>query len=228
MQTVILAGGKGIRLRPFTYKIPKPMFPINNRPFLHYQLDIIKEYGLNDILILEGYLGSKIRDYFGNGSKFGLNINYSHERGFLGTGGALKKAEEKLKSEFLLLNGDTYLQINYRDLINYFYQVKKMGVITVYNNLDHIAPNNVRVDENNVVTDYNKKCDNNMNYLDAGIVVFNKDAINFIKNNKGISLEEEVFPELIKINELIAYPVNQRFYDMGSLQGLRLLEENLK
>lgn len=228
MQAVILAGGKGIRLKPLTYQTPKSMISIHGKPFLQYQLELIRSFGINEILFLFSYLGRQIGDYFRNGSGFNLNIDYSYEEDLLGTAGALKNAEGKLRNVFLLLYGDTYLSIDYKKLIDYFYQFKKTGVITVYNNLDKIAPNNVKINESNLVIDYNKNNDKNMNCLDAGLMIFKKEIVAFIERNKKTSLEEEIFPKLIEVKELIAYPVNQRFYDMGSFKGLGLLEEKLK
>jgi len=115
MQVVILAGGKGTRLRPITYQVPKPMVPIHGKPFLQYQLELIKSLGINEVLLLVGYLGKQIEEYFGGGPKFGLNIEYSYENNPLGTGGALKNAEEKLAEKFLLLNGDTFLPMDYEN-----------------------------------------------------------------------------------------------------------------
>ena len=168
--------------------------------------------------------------YFKNGERLGIDIKYSFEKEkeLLGTGGALKKAESKLEDEFLLLNGDTYLPINYKKLIDYFYRHKKIGVITVYNNLDRIAPNNIKIDESNLVISYNKQNSKDMNYLDAGVMAFKKKVVNFIEKNKKISLEEQIFPKFIELKEPIAYPINQRFYDMGTFQGLKILEQILK
>ncbi len=94
MQVVILAGGEGTRLRPLTHKVPKPMVKVSGKPFLQYQLELIKSYGLTDVLILAAYLGNQIEDYFGNGSDLAMNIKYSYEDTPMGTGGALKNAED--------------------------------------------------------------------------------------------------------------------------------------
>ena len=114
MQAVILAGGKGRRLRPITEQIPKPMIEIKGKPFLQYQLEFIKDCITKDILLLVGYLGDKIEAYFKNGSGLGLNIQYSYEKAPLGTAGALRNANDKLEDEFLLLYGDSYLLLQTR------------------------------------------------------------------------------------------------------------------
>ena len=113
MQAVILAGGLGTRLRPFTERIPKAMVPIGSKPFLEHQILLLRSQGIEEILLLVGYLADHIKDFFGDGSRYGLRISYSHEEVPRGTGGALKLAQPKLQNNFLLLNGDTYLSMNY-------------------------------------------------------------------------------------------------------------------
>jgi len=228
MQAVILAGGKGTRLRPLTYQKPKAMIPIHGKPFLQYQLELIKSFGINEVLLLVSYFGNQIEEYFYNGSKFGLKIGYSYEASPLGTGGALKNAGDKLEREFLLLNGDTFLPIDYGELIKYFRRSTKIGVITVYNNSEMITPNNIAIGETNLVTDYSKKDSKKMTHVDAGVMVFRKDVVDLIPRTEICSLEEEIFPKLIKMKELLAFPTGQRFYDMGSFKGLDIIKGVLK
>jgi NDP-sugar pyrophosphorylase family protein len=228
MQAAILAGGKGTRLRPLTYKMPKPMISIHGRPFLEYQLELIAAFGINKVLLLVSYLGEKIEEYFGNGSKLGLQIEYSYEINLLGTGGALKNAENKLKESFLLINGDTFLPIDYGKLIEYFYQCGKIGVVTVYTNSDNIVFNNIAVSKSNIIVDYNKHNSKEMTHVDAGASVFSKKVLDIIPNNQVCSLEEEIFPKLIKDQDLFAFPINQRFYDMGDFTGLEKINQILK
>lgn len=228
MQVVILAGGKGTRLRPLTYQIPKPMIPVQSKPFLLHQLELVKSFKINQVLLLVSYLGEQIESYFGDGSKFGLRIEYSYEEIPLGTGGALKNAEDKLSDEFLLLNGDTFLPIDYGDLINHFNKFNKTVTITVYNNTEEIAPNNIAVGISNMVVGYNKRNSKGMTHVDAGGMVFKKDLLNIIPEKRICSLEEEILGELIKRKELVAFISEQRFYDIGSFKELALLQKVLQ
>ncbi len=228
MQVVILAGGKGTRLRPLTYQMPKPMIPIHGKPFLQHQLELLKSFGLKDVLLLVSYLGNQIEEYFGDGAKFGLSIKYSYEETPLGTGGALKNAEDKLAEEVLLLNGDTFLPIEYGELIKYFYQYTKMGIIVVYNNSEDIVPNNIAIEESNFVFEYNKKDSKGMTHVDAGAIVFKKEVLNLIPNGQVSSLEEEIFHKLIKIKELLAFPTRKRFYDIGNFEEIEVIERVLR
>lgn len=228
MQVVVLAGGIGTHLRPITYKVPKPMVEICGKPFLEYQLELIKKYGLTKVLLLVSYLGEQIEDYFGNGSSFGLDIEYSYESTPMGTGGALKIAEQKLENEFLLLNGDTLLPLDYGDLIHRFNEANKQGLVVACSNIENIVPNNLLVSESDVVVlDYNKHDDNEMTYIDAGAVVFKKEILEFIPGGCVCSLEKEVFSQLIEKQQLIAYKTDNRFYDMGTLKGLKSIEKVL-
>lgn len=169
------------------------------------------------------YLGKQIEEYCGDGSKFGLKIEYSYEQTPMGTGGALKNAEDKLEKEFMVLNGDTFLPIDYIALVKHFYQSDKTGVITVYDNSESIVQNNIIIGEKNRVMSYNKKNSGEMTHVDAGVMVFKKEVLNIIPLGKECFLEEEIFNKLIKKGELIAFPTSQRFYDMGSYKGLETI-----
>lgn len=228
IHAVILAGGKGTRLRPLTYRIPKPMVPVHGKPFINYQLELIKSFGVKEVLFLVSYLGKQIEEYCRDGSKFGLKIKYSYEQTPMGTGGALKNAEDKLEEECMILNGDTFLPIDYIELIEYFHQSDKTGVITVYDNSEGIVPNNIAVGEANRITGYSKKNSRGMTHVDAGVMVFKKEVLNLIPEGQVCSLEEEIFNKLIKRGELIPFPTNQRFYDMGSYEGLETIGRFLR
>lgn len=229
MQVVILAGGLGTRLRPYTYATPKPMMPINAKPFLEHQLILLKEQGLRDIVICVGYLGDRIVDYFGDGSRFGLSIRYSHEPQPLGTGGAIKRAESLLEDRFIVLNGDTFLSFDYGKVITAFEQRDTLGLMVVYDNRIAIGISNVALDEDGFVMAYNKyRSTMAMGYLDAGVTLFKKEMLSLIAKGKAVSLEEGVFPQLIADHQLAAYPTRQRFYDIGTPEGLDSLKGILK
>jgi len=228
MQAVILAGGKGTRLRPITCTIPKPLISINGKPFLQHQLEFIKSHLTDEILLLVSYLGEKIEDYFDDGSKFGVKIDYCYEKVPLGTAGALKNAESKIKDEFILFNGDTYLPIDYRKIIDYFHQCKAIGVVVVYGNSREIASKNIAVNESGLVMNYNKNNSKKMTHVDAGITAFKKSILDFIPRNKICSLEEDIFPKLIKAKQLYSFATNQRFYDIGTPRELEAIKGILK
>ncbi len=221
MQTVILAGGLATRLRPLTEKIPKSMIRINKKPFLEYQIELLNKNNIDDIVICVGYLSDQIRRYFKNGEDFGVEIRYSEEPDkLLGTAGALKKAERLLDKEFFVIYGDSYLLIDFMSVMRFFKQFNKQGLMTVYENYDSYYESNVTI-EGNLVKEYDKnRKDKGMTYIDYGLSILNKEVLKDVPEREFCDLED-LFIKLIENEELLAYEVKQRFYEIGSLKGIR-------
>ena len=186
-QAIILAGGRGERLRPITDTIPKVMVEINEKPLLLYQMEYLKKFGITNIILSVGYLWEKIQDFFGDGAGFGINIQYSVEEGFRGTGGALKLAKEALNDDFFLVNGDTYHPIDYSDLESFYLTSRAnkqdlVGVLSIFTNQDKIINNNnLAVDPQNYILRYDKVNETqDMNGVDAGVAIFSKNVIDHI------------------------------------------------
>ena len=231
MQAVILAGGLGTRLRPLTERIPKVMVPVNGEPFLLHLLQLLKSQGINDIVLCIGHLGQQVKDSFGNGKALGMNLIYSEEKGkLLGTGGALKQAQTLLDDYFLVINGDTYLPIDYREVEKAFLRHGKKSLMVVYDNRDDTeVKNNVMLDDNLMVKSYNKKNpDRNFHYVEAGVLALKKEVLNLLKEGIPVSLEEGLYPGLIRQGEMVAYIARQRFYDIGLPEQKKAFEEFLK
>lgn len=228
MQAVVMAGGLGIRLRPVTLQVPKPMVCVNGRPFLEHQILLLKRNGVSVFLLCVGYLAEKFVEHFGDGKKLGVNIGYSVEKKPLGTGGALKNVEKKIDENFLLINGDTYLPINYRKLVEFYRDRERKGVVVLYDNRERIAENNISLGDNELISGYDKNSSTGMNYVDAGVCVFNKSVLSLIPRGRRVSLEMEIFPRLIEQKELVGYVTGQRFYDMGTPERLREIEKILR
>jgi len=209
IQAVILAGGEGKRLRPLTTKTPKSMVLIRRKPFLYHLLRHLKKIGFKNILICTGYMSEKIVNYFGGGKKLGLNIKYSVDgKNLQGTGGALKNAQPFLSKEFLLINGDTYLPIDYSNFIKFAHKKNKLGTIIFYKN--------------------SKRENKNPKPIHAGTGLYKKSITTFIPRNKRFSLEKELFPILVQKKQLGKYITNQKFYDIGTPYRLRIIEKILK
>lgn len=173
-------------------------------------------------------MADKIEQYFGDGSEFGLAFRYAVEEKLQGTGGALKNAGNMLADEFILINGDTFLPIDYLDLVDQFHQHDTISTISVCNNPDIIVRNNIAIDKSGLVSKYSKKDSNGMRYVDAGVIVFKKEVLDFIPEQHFCSLEEEIFPTLINRKEMKPYITGQRFYDMGTIEGMKALEGVLR
>lgn len=243
MQAVILAGGAGTRLRPLTLNTPKPMLDVNGKPFLLYIVEELKKYNVKDIVLCVGYLPEKFQEFFGDGSKFGIQIQYSLEKEFLGTAGAIKLAEKCLADDFLVLNGDTYLPLNYADVYEKFRAADKSGMIVVYDNIEFAAEPNIAIDQQNNVIAYAKKeplkkgdqlieveidHTRDYKYVDAGVYVFKKEMLDLVQAGKFVSLEGDIYSKLIQKRQLKAYPTSERYYDLGTPERLADIRTVLK
>ena len=155
-QAVILAGGKGMRLMSLTADRPKPMVEIHGRPFLKYLLDLLKENGIERVLVLTGHMGERIVEHFGDGSKFGIEITYNDSPADDETGTRLVKAREKLDDEFLLLYCDNYWPLKLEKLLAFHNDHKAKGTMVVYSNKDKYSRENVRVNAEGFVELYDK------------------------------------------------------------------------
>ncbi len=227
-QAVILAGGLGTRMRPMTEQVPKPMLNVNGKPFLQHQIQLLKSHGVGRVLLLVAYLGEQIEQHFGDGSALGTHIAYSYERSPMGTAGALKNAEDKLDREFVVLNGDTYLDIHYQDLFECFAGCDCDGLTVAFENAEQGLKNNLAMRADRIVTAYSKRDASGLTHVDAGATVFRKNLLDFIPAGQKCSLEEEILPILIRRQRLAAWPTRERFIDMGSTTGLAALQEKLR
>lgn len=223
MQAVILAGGLGTRLWPLTKTVPKPMVPLNGTPYLEHQLRLLRDQSITDIVLLIGYLGEQIQDHFGDGAEFGLSIRYSRETTPLGTGGALREASDLLDDHFLVIYGDSYLPIEYGDVLRLLRQSSAEGVVTVYDNDQENTgvTNNISLNSDSVITKYDKDnpSDPDLKYVEAGVLALRKSVVSTIPEGK-VSLEEEIFPKLIANGKLLGFSTKQRFFDIGTPERL--------
>jgi D-glycero-D-manno-heptose 1,7-bisphosphate phosphatase len=228
-QAVILAGGIGKRLRPLTDTIPKPMAPVNNKPFLEYLLELLRDNDITEVVLLLGYLHDKIQSYFGDGTKFNIKIRYSVGDVTFETGKRLKLAEDMLQDLFLLMYCDNYWPLNLRNMLQFYVTHKAQMMVTVYTNKDNITRNNMYVDEHAYVLKYDKsRQDPELNCVDIGFFIVNKSVLDLIPPDANISFEAHVLPLLIAKRELIAYKTDHRYYSISTMERLKLTEAFLK
>ena len=226
IQCVILAGGLGERLRPFTEKVPKSMMEIKGRPFLEYQIELLQRNNVNEALLCVGYLGELIENYFGDGKKVGMKIRYSYELGnLLGTGGAIKNASNLLNDGFLVMYGDSYLEVNYEKIYNYFLQNGSPALLTVYKNKNKWDRSNVFF-RNGVVEVYDKKNQfPEMEYIDFGLAALTRKVID-AEIPRGIFYDlADLYHKLAGEKKLAGYEIFTRFYEVGSKQGLEEFQD---
>ena len=226
MQAVILAGGLGTRLWPLTKTVPKPMVPVAGVPYLEHQLRLLARQGILDVVLLTGYLGEQVEEYFGDGRALGISIQYSREPEPLGTGGALRDARRKLGPAFLLIYGDSYLPIDYTEALGKLAQSGAEGLMVVYDNrlADTSVKNNVNLDDDFFVSRYEKDSADPLSYVEAGVLAFRHEVLERIPGEGAVSLEKLIFPQLIAERRLLGLPTSQRFYDIGTPDRLRAIE----
>lgn len=225
MQTVILAGGFGTRLQPFTNFLPKCMMDVNGKPFLEHQLELLKKNGFTDIILSIGYMGNEIKEYFSD-RDMSMNITFSQEDSPLGTGGALRLIKEKgikLDDCFFVINGDTYLDMDYKKTFKLFdnFQTIADGLI-IGNNM---TKNNLTINSVGGKVEKYEKGSSDGNMTDAGVILIKKEVLNYIDPNKKVSFEEEIYPILINKRKLLANFSINPFYDIGTIKGLNKFRE---
>jgi N-acetyl-alpha-D-muramate 1-phosphate uridylyltransferase len=227
LQAAILAGGLGMRMRPLTETIPKAMIEVCGKPFLHHQLELLLEHGISRVLLLVAHLGEKIEQYFADGASLGLRLSYSYEAAPLGTGGALNHAADKLEDEFLVLNGDTFLPIDYVAMARDFYKRRPAALIVAYDNRDRRGASNLAIAADGRVTAYRKHDASGLTHIDAGAIMLSRDVLEEIPPGRACSLEQDIFPELIRQGRMRAWVTREPFYDMGTPAGLEALARRL-
>jgi NDP-sugar pyrophosphorylase family protein len=224
----VLAGGLGTRLWPVTKEIPKPMVPVAGIPYLEHQLRLLASQSLTDVLLLTGYLGDQIESYFGDGARLGLEVRYSRERTPLGTGGALREASAMLDDLFLVIYGDSYLPIDYRQVAASLAATDALGVMVVYKDTagETSVSGNVLLDQSGHVIRYDKSSphDPALEFIEAGVLALRRGVIDLMPAAGPVSLEQQIFPQLIAKRQLHGIPTSQRFYDIGTPERLRVIE----
>lgn len=220
----LLAGGMATRLRPVTEKIPKSMLEVGGKPFIHHQLKLMKEKGIEEVVICANYLGHMINEYAGDGGSFGLKIEYSYDgKKMLGTGGAIKKALGKLGDKFFVMYGDSYLDADYNMIGEHFLKLRKeydyQGLMTVYKNEGKFDSSNIEFSDGTIVEYDKKNKTESMSYIDYGLGILTPQAFDDHKDAEEIDLAE-VYKHLLRKGKLAGYEVKERFYEIGSFEGL--------
>ncbi len=224
-QAVILAGGRGTRLRPLTLTRPKPMVEILGKPFLEYQVEQLREQGFKRVLLLLGYLPEVVRDYFADGRRFGIKIEYSVSAVDDETGRRLKLAEPFLDPYFLLLYCDNYWPMSMTRMWQRYLAAGAPAMITVYSNKDGYTRNSVRVESDGFVSLYDKTCsDPGLNGVEISYAILSKKIIRSL-SDANVLFETAVYPVLAERRHLSAFVNDHRYFSVGALHRLPLTEE---
>ena len=217
---VFLVGGEGTRLRPMTYELPKPLISFQGKALSDHLLDLLKKYGIKKVIFATGYMGEKISDYYGDGKKFGMSITCNKEKEFMGTGGAVKLAENLVNQTFICGNGDELKDVDIEEM---YYLHKASGALatlaltrvedpSAYGVADLKGTQILRFVEKP------KKEEAPSNYINAGFYIMEPKVLSMIPADKFCSLEKDVFPKLAKMGKLQGYIFKGQWYDAGTLE----------
>ena len=210
MKAIILAGGRGKRLRPVTDYVPKPLIPLKNIPIIEWQIKYLKKFGISEVIICSGYKTEMIENYLNN-KKLGIKVTFSRESKPLGTGGAIKKVGKKIKDKsFLVINGDTITNIDLKKLIKKENSIASIQLRTNFGIL--------QTDENKIIKFIEKKEITDL-WMNAGIYHLNKETIKELPNIGDI--EKTLFPDYAKKEKLTAVKfTNSKWYSVDSFKDM--------
>jgi NDP-sugar pyrophosphorylase family protein len=227
LPVVVLAGGLATRVRPLTETIPKSMLDVNGKPFIHHQLSLLLKKGVSVVILCIGHLGEQIERFIGDGSNYQMHIEYSYDGDqLLGTGGAIKQAANRLPDVFFILYGDSYLDIDYQKVEDAYFSSGKKGLMTVFKNDDKWDSSNVLFENNEIIRYSKSEKANGMNYIDYGLGILTKSEFVMFPKNKPFDLSR-VYERLSLEKQLAGYEAFERFYEIGSMDGLNDLRIRL-
>lgn len=220
LPVAILAGGLATRLRPLTQEIPKSLIEIAGKPFIIHQIELLRRNCIDHIVLCLGYLGEMVQAALGDGGILGVHIDYVFDGPKpLGTGGALRKALPVLGEAFFVLYGDSYLDVDYQTVRNAFERNGKLGLMTVYHNAGRWDRSNVLFSDGQIIRYDKRQPAPEMQHIDYGLGVLRKEA--FVELPDGANFDlAQAYRALIARNQLAGYEVTQRFYEIGSSEGL--------
>ncbi len=223
----LLAGGKAERMRPLTDSVPKSLLPVAGQPFIAHQLALLRREGAEKVVLCVGHLGGMLQDYVGDGRKFGLAVEYSFDGAVpLGTGGALKRALPLLGDSFLVLYGDSYLDIAFAPVVDGFRASGKPGLMTVFRNENRWDGSNVDFD-GQAIRRYDKRHPTpSMQHIDYGLGILAAAAFDPFADDQAFDLAE-LYAGLADRGALAGFEVYRRFYEIGSKAGLAETERYL-
>ena len=229
MQVVILAGGSGTRMKSVAGSVPKVLIPVAGRPFIEHQFALLMQSGIRDVLLCVGHLGQLIEDHVGDGSRWGLHVQYAREdpAHLLGTGGALVNALPHLQASFVVMYGDSFLPVDYASFMNAFEQCRQPAMMSVFRNQGRWDHSNTRVAEGQVVFYDKRAAAGTAEFIDYGLTAFRREVIQRYASRPMPLDMAVILQELVKHKTLAAWEAPRRFYEIGKPEGLVELEQFL-
>ncbi|MBW2974705.1 NTP transferase domain-containing protein [Candidatus Woesearchaeota archaeon] len=223
-KALILAGGKGTRLRPLTYTTPKSLIDVNGKTLIEWLFELLMKYSIRDVILSVGYLGDKIRDHFTDGSRFGMNVEYVEEDPDkpLGTAGPLRLAKDMLKDSFIVSNGDELKCINIPRMFRLHKRKKALATIALTSVDDPSKYGVARLDGSRILEflEKPKRSEAPSNLINSGFYIIEPEVIEMIPKGKFCMLEKEIFPKLAEEGRLRGFPFSGQWMDTGSFERL--------
>jgi mannose-1-phosphate guanylyltransferase len=214
----ILAGGKGTRLRPITYEIPKPLIPLQGKPILEHVIDLMRMYDVRDIILSIGYLGEKIKEYFHDEKRLGVKISFVEEEEELGTGGPLRLAKEYLKDTFVMVNGDNLINIDLYKMYQAHCENRATATIAL-TTIDDPSSYGVAVLEGNKIVKFIEKPKKELTpskLINTGLYILEPSVVNMVPAGGFSLIEKDVFPRIAEKGELYGYLFSGQWFDTGT------------
>lgn len=220
-KALILAGGKGVKMRPLTYELPKAMLLVKGKPILEYMIENLKKNNIREIIIACGPLCEKIKEYFGDGERYSVKISYIDEKKDLGTGGALKSALPILGSEpFVMIWGDVLADIDLGDMIDFHMDDHPIMTVALTPVADPREYGSARL-HRDILVDFHEKPKKNTDashLVTAGIHIVDPKIAKYLPNKKSFMLEQDVIPNLTADRSIKGYLFDGQWFDVGSLE----------
>jgi mannose-1-phosphate guanylyltransferase len=217
---VILAGGLGTRLRPYTFLLPKPMLPVGPKPIMEHILEWLKAAGITDIVVSTGYLGKMLQEYFGDGSEWGVKITYATSPHPLGTAGQLKAAEGKIRGRFVCVYGDALLDFDLKKAMDYHQSKKATATMVLMNYSTELKYGFMETDRDGKLTEWKEK-PKISGYINVGCYVMEKGFLKYIPAARVYEMNDAFREAMADGAALYAIKVQGKFLDIGDRKSYR-------
>jgi N-acetyl-alpha-D-muramate 1-phosphate uridylyltransferase len=227
LPVAILAGGLATRLGSIARQMPKCLLDVGGRPFVHHQLRQLHDQQVRRVVLCLGHLGEQVMETAGNGSAFGLEVVYSFDGPELrGTGGAIKRALPLLGSSFFVLYGDSYLECSYAAVQEAYETAGQLALMTVFRNQGRWDTSNVEFHDHRILAYDKVHRTERMRHIDYGLGVFHREAFDIVPADAAFDLAA-VYQEMLRQGQLVGFEVRDRFYEIGSVEGLKETRKHL-
>ena len=215
-QAIVLAGGTGVKMRPLTYEVPKPLISVSGKPVIEYTLETLREAGIRDVVLAVGHLGDKIKEEVGNGRKYGVSVSYSEESKPLGSAGAVAKASVFLQNKaFIVVNGDILTSLKVSDLIAFHQEDKYLATMALSTEPNTKGYGVALLRGEKIVKFIKKDREQVTQLVNAGVYVMNPSCLSYLPTSGKGDLED-VFETLARQGKLAGYPFDEPWFEVST------------